>query len=143
MYFVIKHVRGGETIYEMAICGDCLEKLSDGYSETSQRHIDRVFAENVNFRKRFDRLQATSGKWESWVERCLLTGAPRSESSECQAVALCRGSSMLVSGYPFVLCDSGVELLQAGMSTETIGHWDRFVGDHLGLPPELRGLPVL
>jgi hypothetical protein len=143
MYFVIKHVRREETIYEMAICAGCLEKLSAGYSEASRRHIDRVFAERVNFRERFDRLQATSGRWESWVESCLFTGTPRGEARECQVVALCRGSTMLVSGYPFALCDAAIELLQAGISDETLGRWDRFVGDHLSLPPELRGLPLL
>jgi len=141
-YLVIKNFRGREVIYELGLCMACAEQLGASYSEESRAAIDGLFAEVGWIDQALTRQAAPPDDWATALTACALTGQSRDEFDEYQIVAACDGRDMMVNLFPYVIGTRGIEQITARLSQATQDTWDRFVGDHLGLPPELRSLPI-
>jgi len=148
-YMIEKVFRGTEVIVEYAMCQRCAEQLGSELSRESTERIERYLAERVDWAGRVRRLAehlAESGDTgddiEPWIERCLITGLPRRELEAYQICAKCRGSRVERTLLPFVVADQAIREVGKLLSRKTRDRLDDFVGDYLGMDPELVNAPV-
>lgn len=141
-HLIVRNFLGPEPIYEMALCLDCAENLGESYSDESRQYIDGLFQASGWVKQAFARLDDLPDDWDRHLGACSVTGQPRHEFREYQIIGQCEGGIMEVGFFPYIIGTRGIDVMQAGLSQETLDTWDRFVGEHLGLPPELRSLPI-
>jgi hypothetical protein len=137
-YLIEKARRGGETLYEYAVCLACYASLREDLSAASTAAVDRFFDERVDFQLRNIELKAIArGRVEPWLSECVVYRTPIEPQGEYQMFALCRGSSLIMDRFPYAICGEAVEELLELLSPKTRGEMDRFIEEHLGLPPEV------
>jgi hypothetical protein len=139
-YLVFKEMRGDEVLVEMAICTECLDVLVQVYSPQTRRAIDGLFVASDWFDRARERLDADPATWPRWLDRCALTGQPREAFDHYEVIGICAGEFTQVSLFPYVIGTDGIRLMEARISRQSQANWDRFLGQHQGLPPELRQL---
>jgi hypothetical protein len=138
VYMIEKAYRGGETLYDYAVCLDCYLDLVENLSHASLTAIEGYFAERVDFELRQIEMMAIAPhRVEPWIDHCVVTRAPIGREDEYQAFAVCQGSQLILGYYPYAVCEAVVEELYPLLSKQTRDEIDRFTRDYLGLPPEL------
>jgi hypothetical protein len=140
LYLVFREVRQRETLVELAICVECLDVLEQVYSPSTRQAIDTLFLESGWSERAGERLSASTEDLHAWLETCALTGEPLQPDDHFEVIGLCKGGFMHMSFFPYVIGAAGIARLEEAISKQTQANWDRFLGQHQGLPPELRQL---
>jgi len=141
-YYVERAIRGGEPMYEFALCETCLFDYEDEFSAESIRAIGDFWLEHANLEDR-DALVESTENADALLERCLLNGGHRDALEEYQVFAWCRDGRLICdAGAPGLLSGAVIEELIPLLSRKTRDTMDDFIRDNLGLPPELQNLPV-
>lgn len=141
-YYVERAIRGGEPLYEFAICESCLFDHEDEFSAESIRAIGNFWLQRADLDAR-DELVGAVENGDVLFDRCLLSQRQRDEIDEYQVFAWCRDGMFIAdTTSPGVISGAVVEELLPLLSRKTRDTMDDFIRDHLGLPPELQKLPI-
>ena len=128
-----------DTVFEYAMCLDCLIQLQSQMSESSLQRIESYFNSKVDFNARFFE-PPENVDVPSRLSNCMITGTPVKELSEYQIFGLFRYDSMLLGPFPYMIGGAAMDEIAALLSNKTLGEIDGFMDEHFGLPPELRKL---
>ena len=114
-YQVAKVMKGGEAIFEYALCGPCHLGLLEEFSEESRKALESFYSKNM-----------TPGLG---ADICGLCQKPKDElqGEEYALGAACLGEGMLEA---FMVCAPCLERANALVSKKTQGIWDQFIEDN-------------
>ena len=130
-----------DTVFEYALCMNCLGDLHDQMSAESKQRIMAYFDKHVDMHQRMT-LSNDDEEMDinRWLSSCMVKGSPVRELSEYQIFGLFEGESMIVGPFPYAIGGDAIDEIGVLLSNKTLGEIDGFMDDHFGLPPELRKL---
>ncbi|MEC7752563.1 hypothetical protein [Roseivirga thermotolerans] len=128
-----------EVLFEYAICSKCYEEMKEAMSAESMQNLSAYMMGNMNFSQLQQRMEEEPDNPEHWLSSCLIKGTPKEELREYQMGACFKGDRLVMDMMPpFLIGEMALEELNALLSKETKDEMDGFMGDHFGIPPELR-----
>ena len=128
-----------DVIFEYAMCLSCAGRMRQELSASSLRNIENFFEQRVDlYGRRQEMLYEYGLDHEAWLDRCIVTGKPKSELEEYQIYGHCLGNRFLFSYMPYMISHEAMDEMSDLLSEKTRGEIDRFVDDNFGLPPELK-----
>jgi hypothetical protein len=127
------------TLYEMAICFSCGQKMQNQLSESSKKVMEKFFVELELPQKR---MQLSETNWlDTWNKECLATNTPVEEIKEYNLMGNFMNSAFFHGIPPMLISSSLLEQLQEKISPETRREMDDFKEKFLGpRDPQLRQL---
>ncbi len=143
-----KALKPNDSIYEYAICFDCIKRSRERISTESMQSIEDFFVRRACLAKhRDDMLRKFDLNYHFWLNHCVVHGTPVSELYTYQILAHCQGPYMLFSVFPYCLGEAAADELADMLSARTLGELDDLGNELIRIPPELRELwrrkPVL
>ena len=142
-YYVERALRGDEPLFEFALCETCLNDFEDELSSESMLAIGRFWLRHCDLDDREERIEDAADA-DDLVATCLLSGEARTALDEFQVWAWCRDGQLLADPFaPAIVSGAMMERLGECLSQKTRDAMDGFVRDNLGLPPEMKTVPVL
>ena len=142
-YIIEKHIKkypgfeATDVIYEFAICYDCADEMRKKLSAESVSRMTRYMNENMNVEKRVATFICHGSDPSAFTDYCMIKGTKRSELTEFQISAYCKGNLMQIGQMPYLLSGEVLDELAALLSEKTLDELDGFAGRHFGPPPEL------
>lgn len=128
-----------EVLFEYAICSICYEKMKEGLSKESMQNLSAYMMQNSDFEGLQQRIEENPDDPEQWLTHCMIKGTAKDEMKEFQMGACFKGDKMTTNLMPpFLIGELAIEEMNELLSEETKGEMDDFMGDHFGIPPELR-----
>lgn len=128
-----------EVLFEYAICSVCYEKMKDAMSQESMQNLSAYMMQNTDFQKLQERIEEKPDDPEHWLSHCLIKGTSKEEMNEYQMGACFKGDRLATNFMPpFMVGELAMEEMNALLSKETKDEMDDFMGEHFGIPPELR-----
>lgn len=128
-----------EVLFEYAICSNCYEKMKDAMSKESMQNLSAYMMQNTDFNKLQERIEEKPDDPEHWLSHCLIKGTPKDEMKEYQMGACFKGDRLSTDFMPpFMVGELALEEMNGLLSKETKDEMDDFMGEHFGIPPELR-----
>jgi hypothetical protein len=128
-----------EVLFEYAICQHCYDDMKDKMSKESAENLSAYMMNNTDFVGLHQRINQHPDDPEAWLDQCMIKGTPQSELSEFQMGAFFKGDRLVTDFLPpFMVGNEAMEEMNALLSKETKDEMDDFMGDHFGIPPELR-----
>lgn len=126
-----------ELVFEYALCGQCQQNTASELSKESLKSIKMYYDLYVNFEERQSQLTDTENfKLSEWINKCIITGKPLSESKEFQYGAMFLKDKMLLVNIPFAIGEKAINEMQELISEKTRNFLDGFK-DKI-IPPEIR-----
>lgn len=129
-----------DTVFEYAMCLDCLLQLQQQMSKTSMQRVEAYFEQSVDLKARMNEPQLKEEDVYDRLSSCLVKGTPISDLNEYQVIGLFREDRMLLGPFPYLLGGKAIDEISELLSNETLDEIDGFMDTHFGLPPELRKL---
>lgn len=128
-----------EVLFEYAICQLCYDQMKEKMSAESMQNLSEYMIHNTDFEALHQRINESPDDPESWLDQCMIKGTNIDELKEYQMGAFFKGDR-LVTNYlpPFMVGEEAMEEMNQVLSKETKDEMDGFLGDHFGVPPELR-----
>ena len=121
-YLIEKAFRGGETIFEHALCIDCHMTCASELSIESRTRIEHYFQEHADFKTRLTHgLEQLGTDPEKWIGHCVVKGYPLRECDEYQLYGFCIDQDLVFTGAPYMLCGEAIEEIMDLLSPETLG----------------------
>ncbi|WP_299460685.1 hypothetical protein [uncultured Microscilla sp.] len=145
-YFIEKSVRNykdhgvTDTVFEYAMCIDCMERMRQAVSTESLQRMEEYFLSQVNPLER-QLLMLNNEETlniEPWIENCIVKGTPKTELDEYQLHCQCFGKQMVFTYMPYMIGGEAMEEMAELLSAKSRGEIDNFMDDNFGLPPELK-----
>ena len=132
-----------DTVFEYAMCIDCLAKLHNVMSEDSLQRVQAYFAQRVDLETRsYALLQQEPCALEPWISSCIVKGTDVKDMTEYQIYGLFEGNRLVFNLLPYAIGGEAIDEVSELLSNKTLGEIDGFMDEYFGLPPELRK-PVL
>lgn len=145
VYVIQKRFVIGEAVFEMAICDNCRQQLTETYSEETKAAL------NERMMQYFGRMaaevleqQPSSRPAEDLLDRCmnfcLICSATRENCKKYSLAGLFRRQEIVVQcsaigQSPVMICDRCEEELSELISQKTRDAWQRFMDEHFDGPP--------
>lgn len=133
-YTVQKSYVGNECIFEYAICSDCVESISEQFSEKSREAMFDFFHDRADFEEKLIRL-GPDATIDDHIEKCFTCGTLREEATSYSYSGHFMGSILLPGIFPVMFCDKCEEELTECLSEKTREVWERFLQEHFPGPP--------
>lgn len=128
-----------EVLFEYAICSQCYDKMKGGLSAESMSTLSNYMMNNTDIEGMQRRIEEHPTEPEKWLSHCMIKGTEISELNEYQIGACFKGSELATNFMPpFLIGGEAMEEITGLLSKETKDEMDGFIGDHFGIPPELR-----
>ncbi len=127
-----------ESVFEYAICWDCIVKLTNSYSTKSKSNINDYFSENIDFRER-DKIwkdPVMRSNPDLFLSNCAIKGTSVNDLNEYQIMGYFYGNFMTTETPPFMFGGTVAEEIMSVLSEQTLGELDDFTGKYLTGPPE-------
>lgn len=124
-YQLFKLFRGGEPIYEYALCHPCHAGLIADFSTESRERLAEFHRQRVSL---------NLGR-----QCCAVCGNDRADDPEYSLTAACQGTGMV---HALMVCGPCRREMQGLLSKHTRDVWDRFVNDNLTGAPQGTASPV-
>jgi len=113
--------------------------MKEAMSAESMQNLSAYMMGNMNFSQLQQRMEEEPDNPDHWLSSCLIKGTPKEELREYQMGACFKGDRLVMDMMPpFLIGEMALEELNALLSKETKDEMDGFMGDHFGIPPELR-----
>lgn len=127
------------TLFEMAICIPCGQRMNQRMSEHSKRVIEEYF-ESIHLNEK--RVGLGQEDWQDkWDKVCVVTGKPLSEVTEFNLIGNFIGDRVIAGIPPVAISGEIMEQLQEKISPETRQEMDDFRDTYLGPDdPQLKAL---
>ncbi len=130
-----------DTVFEYAMCMDCIAKLQSAMSEESLNRVRTYFDRHVDlFSRSSNLLKKETLEVDDWLSKCIVKGTPIAEMNEFQIFGHCDGQDLLFTLFPYAIGGEAIDEISLLLSNKTLGEIDGFMDEHFGLPPELRKL---
>lgn len=130
-----------DTVFEYAMCFDCVLKIQEAMSAESTQRVRAYFDQHVDL---FARDEALGNKdvvnIKDWLSNCMVKGQPVSAMTEYQIYGHCVGGKLQMTMLPYAIGGEAIDEISNLLSNKTIDEIDGFMDEHFGLPPELRKL---
>jgi len=128
-----------EVLFEYAICSQCYDKMKDGLSAESMTTLSNYMMNNTDIEGMQRRIEEHPTDPEKWLSHCMIKGTEINDLNEYQIGACFKGNEMATNFMPpFLIGGEAMEEITNLLSKETKDEMDGFIGDHFGIPPELR-----
>ena len=135
-----------EIIFEFAMCIQCATKMHMELSEESRARIEAYMAENFKKKKRKG-VSDTGLDINNSLSHCMIKETDLSQSSEYSIYALCNGTEMVISEFPYAISGEVQDEIMQLLSAKSLEILDDFIGNHFTGPPEVKEIlkrrPVL
>ncbi len=134
--------RSYSTLFEYAMCMDCVHQMRSVISRESAEKITAYFSQNVDFGYRQKILQAAKGDvpLDYWVDRCMVKGTGIQHLSECQVYAQCIGDQLILGEAPYMVSGQALDEVVELLSPQTRDELDRFKDTVVDGPSEFQDL---
>ena len=145
IYFIEKAIRNypeqniKDTVFEYAMCIDCMDYTQNELSEESLERIEKYFDEHLNIHQRQRKLLETENI-DDFIENCAITNEHISDLNEYVVESVCIGNKIVLSFYPMMLSGKVYDEIADLLSQKTIDFLNKFRDDHFGYPPELNDI---
>lgn len=127
------------TIFEYAMCMDCVQDMQKELSVSSRNNIDAFFAKQTDFDKRRERLK---DNWDvqNWIQNCIVTDNKPVEGGEFQIYGQCDGAHFMYYDFPYMISGEVIDQMIDLMSDKTIDELNNFKNNITQGPPEFQEL---
>ncbi len=131
-YLIEKAVRsykGGakSTIFEYAMCIECMETMRNVLSKDSRARVDAYFQENVDMEARRKYLMENEdAPLDEYIGHCLVSGQAAEDVEEYQLFGQCMGDKLIKVDFPYMISGSIIDEMTDLLSAETLGELDDF-----------------
>ena len=142
-YIVQKRFVANEAVFEMAICHDCREILSQECSQQTMTAITEFLQRHVSeWAGKIEQLIGAGGLITCCLDHCIVCTKHRDQCHRYSVGGLCRGSQIVgqivpPGQTPLMICSDCELGMNDLVSKQTRDSWDRFVDKHFGGPPGL------
>lgn len=128
-----------EVLFEYAICHLCYDQMKEKMSAESMQNLSQYMMNNTDFDALHARINEQPENPEAWLDQCMIKGTPITALNEYQMGAFFKGDRLMTNYLPpFMVGELAMEEMSQVLSKETKDEMDGFIGDHFGIPPELR-----
>ena len=125
------------TIFEYAMCMECVYEMNQRLSTESAARIAAYFEKRIPWQQRHEQMVETHGtRFEGWIDKCLINGDAIEELEEFQVCCQCKGDQLVFSVLPYMISHGASDEMMNLLSSESLDDYNRFVDDNFGLPPE-------
>lgn len=127
------------TIFEYAMCMDCVQDMQKELSVSSRNNIDAFFAKQTDFDERRERLR---DDWDvqNWIQNCIVTNNKPVEGGEFQIYGQCDGAHFMYYDFPYMISGEVIDQMIDLMSDKTIDELNNFKNNITQGPPEFQEL---
>ena len=113
--------------------------MKDGLSAESMTTLSNYMMNNTDIEGMQRRIEEHPTDPEKWLSHCMIKGTEINDLNEYQIGACFKGNEMATNFMPpFLIGGEAMEEITNLLSKETKDEMDGFIGDHFGIPPELR-----
>lgn len=144
-YSIQKVMVRNESVFEFAICHNCMERMRRELSEETQAAYQKFLYESGP--RRLEELQhAPDGiDVEEWIQSCMVCEKSQDECYRFTLFGMAIGQRV---PFGMIVCDDCEKKLGELTSKETRDRWDRFVEENFDGPPGVEadspyGQPIL
>lgn len=129
------------TVYELAICLDCHQKVQQGMSEESVKNL-QLYYQSVMEKKGQHQvfIDMRTFNLDDWFSTCFFKGSEISKMSEYQMVAQFEGDKMLMTTPPLIIGSEAMNEMSSLLSDKTIDDMNDFRNRFMGPSPEIEEL---
>lgn len=128
-----------DTIFEYAMCMNCMESMRQAVSKESLQRMEEYMLSQVNFLERqLQLLNDETLNIDPWIANCMVKGTPKQELTEYQLYCQCDGKNMVFTYMPYMIGNEAMEEMAELLSAKSRGEIDDFMDNNFGLPPELK-----
>jgi len=123
------------TIFEYAMCLNCVNSMHMTLSPESRTNISAYFQEHAKFTDR--RLSKDPQEdVNRWLGSCILTSETAYDTPEFQIYGHCKGENLIIDGYPFMISGKATDDLIELISDKTLDELQNFTDQLVGGPSE-------
>ena len=138
-YRTYRGSKAKSTVFEHAICLECLNVHKGKLSSMSKLKIEQYQGERLTLEERREELEGNSNL-KDWLSECILHHEPVSEGGEYQIYAECDGQEMFMYHLPYMIRGEAIDEMLNLLSNETLDEINGLQNDLTSGPPELREL---
>lgn len=125
---------GKQSIFDFAICIDCMDEMRKSLSEESRSSLMAFYQEKLR-----DGLQEQE-HYDYREDKCFFTRRSIREGKSYQMIAFCQGYQLKSQEPPLIVSEEILEEASDRLSAQTIEALDDFTQRNFGWPPELARL---
>lgn len=127
-----------DVLFEYALCMTCYQDISGKISQPSNARIQAFIERRTRLGDRaFELLKTHSKNPAAWLQECVVTGTPLTETTEYTVCAQALGDELILGVMPYGLSGAALDEMMALLSQETQDAFDDFRDDFLGGPPHV------
>jgi len=132
--------RSYSTVFEYAMCMNCMKGYQDNISQKSMQRIQEYFATQLDLQNRKDLIANKSySDLNLWVNNCFIKGLEVKNIGECQIYAQCIGDQLVMAEFPYMISGAALDEVVDLLSPETLDEFDRLKDELIG-PPAFQDL---
>lgn len=127
-----------QTLFEFAVCAQCLQELRKSLSKESKLAMEQFFRGKMQ-----ESYQATPNlnPYQAFEDKkCLMTGKSTSEFETYQMAAFCQGRKLHPQQPPIIIGDDIMHESAELLSAQTRDELNNFTNNNFGWPPEFAKL---
>jgi len=125
--------RSYSTIFEYAMCMNCMKGYQDKISQKSMLRINEYFASRLNLKNRKNLIANESyHDLNLWVNNCFVKGLEVQNIGECQIYAQCIGDQLVMADFPYMISGAALDEVVDLLSPETLDEFDRLKDELIG-----------
>ncbi|MBR9831257.1 hypothetical protein [Acidiluteibacter ferrifornacis] len=120
------------TIFEYALCFECIPIMQARMSEESKKNITEFFESKVNLEKRFqEMIEENQLEAEKWLNHCVVTNKSIDDLDEYQIYGQFKGNRLVFGLFPYTISgevlDQIIHLISAKSLDEMNGFKDQII----------------
>jgi hypothetical protein len=129
------------TIFEYAICLDCVPEMQGRMSKESQENIKAYFESKVNIQQRFGtQFELNHFDAEKWIDHCLITNNPTDQCDEFQIYGQFKGNRMVFGAFPYAISGQVLDEMIGLLSAKSLDEMNGFKDQIISPDPTLKEL---
>ncbi len=128
------------TLFEYAMCWDCVEKMQASLSEESRARMAAYFKQHMDMETRSASLQSSNYDVGHWLDQCVISQAKASGLREFQIYGHCRGNHLVFHHYPFMIGGPVLDEITDLLSNATLDALQNFTDQLTDGPSEFADL---
>lgn len=135
-YAISKIFMAKKLCHEIVFCRDCLDQMSQYYSQKSIQTVRQVFSKidkgkrwMIGDNPKLDRVKLLTGD-------CILCAKPKRDISDYIEAAVCLENKILFTLRPWMICMDCQQTLFNSLSDETKEQFRRIDEKYFGFPPD-------
>lgn len=126
-----------QTLFNFAICMDCIEQLRQRISAESMQAIEQFQMRKIMAAQN---QEEHNPMYSFYKQRCLFSGKDVAELDSYQMIAFCQGDHLADNKPPMLIGAEVLEETQDLLSAKTRDELDDFTDNNFGWPPEFARL---